>query len=249
MSTRQILAAVSLMVVAAAAPAQTVDSPVDRPGDEGGAIYRTVDENGNVLFTDNPPDKGRAEPVRIGPVNTMDGRRETLPVMAPDRPEPVGESEEPTPADTGYRALRITTPADGATVRMPQDNPVAVQASAEPALLSGHRLVILDNGQPVDGGALDFPNPGTHRLQAAIEDENGRRLITSSPVTLYVHRTNIDSSGKAGGGSAFPTRAGSAQRGDSAGRAGAARSGGAAQQGSGASMGSGAQRVTRPANP
>ena len=60
MSTRQILAAVSLMVVAAAAPAQTVDSPVDRPGDEGGAIYRSVDENGNVLFTDNPPDKGRA---------------------------------------------------------------------------------------------------------------------------------------------------------------------------------------------
>lgn len=64
-----------------------------------------------------------------------------------------------------------------------------------------------------------------------------------------MHRTNIDSSGKAGGGSAFPTRAGSAQRGDSAGRAGAARSGGAAQRGSGASMGSGAQRVTRPANP
>ncbi|MFP1683734.1 DUF4124 domain-containing protein [Alloalcanivorax sp. C16-1] len=249
MSTRQILAAVSMLMVAVAAPARTVDADVDRPGEGGGAIYRTVDENGNVLFTDNPPDKGRAEPVQVGPVNTMEGRREALPVLAPDQPEPREDTTEPAPADAGYRALRITTPADGATVRMPQDNPVAVQASAEPALLNGHRLVILDNGQPVDGGALDFPNPGPHRLQAVIEDENGRRLITSSPVTLHVHRTNIDSSGKAGGGSAFPTRAGSAQRGDAAGRAGAARSGGAAQRGSGAALGSGAQRVTRPAKP
>lgn len=237
-----------LVLLPLVAPAQTVDD-VDRADDGGGTIYRTVDENGNVLFTDNPPDKDRAEPVRVGPVNTMEGRRETVPVMAPDRPEPRQENPPPAPAGSGYQALRITVPEDGATVRIPQDNPVAVQASVEPALRAGHRMVILDNGQPVAGGTLDFPNPGTHRLQAAIEDENGRRLITSAPVTLYVHRTNTDTSGNAGAGSAFPTRGGAAQRGGAAGRAGAASSGGAAQRGSGAGLGSGAQRVTRPAKP
>ena len=58
-----------LCVMPLLAGAQTEN--VDRPDEAGGSkgIYRTVDADGNVVFTDNPPDKKRAEEVKVGPTN------------------------------------------------------------------------------------------------------------------------------------------------------------------------------------
>lgn len=239
MKAGQILASVSLLMAAAAAPAQTVEAGADRPREEGRAIYRTVDENGNVVFTDNPPNKGRAEPVTVGPVNTMESRRSEEPGAAR-----ASQRDEDGPV---YRALAITAPADGATVRLPQDNPVTVRVTSDPPRGADHRLVILDNGVPMEGARMDFPNPGSHQLQAVIEDADGRPLIRSQPVTFYVHRIRASDAGDTGSG--YPTRGDASQRGEAAGRGGHARPGGAAQRGGAAGLGSGAQRVTRPANP
>lgn len=49
-----------------------------------------------------------------------------------------------------------------------------MQVSLSPSLKDGHRLVILDNGTPVEGSALDFPNPGEHTLIAQVRDSQGR---------------------------------------------------------------------------
>jgi len=42
--------------------------------------------------------------------------------------------------------------------------------------------VILDNGTPLEGSAMDFPNPGEHTLVAQVRDDDGTVLIESEPV-------------------------------------------------------------------
>jgi hypothetical protein len=233
-----------LCVMPLLAGAQTEN--VDRPDEAGGSkgIYRTVDADGNVVFTDNPPDKKRAEEVKVGPTNTMDSppveRRAASRGDAP--PEP------PEPPDTGYEAVSITAPDAGANLRLPQDNPIQVQVSLSPSLKSGHRLVILDNGTPLEGNAMDFPNPGEHTLVVQVRDGDGTVLIESEPVLFYVMRTTADSGGGQGQGkgSAFPTFGGRAERGGSATTGSGADRGAGAERGGGAAVGGSAQRVIRP---
>ncbi|MEP1894493.1 MAG: DUF4124 domain-containing protein [Alloalcanivorax venustensis] len=223
----------------AGAQAQNTDQPEAGAGSNG--IYRTVDADGNVVFTDNPPDKKRAEEVKVGPTNTMDSppaeRRAERRGDAPPEPPPL--------PDTGYEAVSITAPDAGANLRIPQDNPIQVQVSLSPSLKDGHRLVILDNGTPVEGSALDFPNPGEHTLIAQVRDSQGEVLIESEPVLFYVMRTTADSGGQ-GKGSAFPTFGGRAERGGSATTGGGADRGAGADRGSGAAVGGSAERVIRP---
>ena len=146
--------------------------------------------------------------------------------------------------------MSITAPDAGANLRIPQDNPIQVQVSLSPSLKSGHRLVILDNGTPLEGNAMDFPNPGEHTLIAQVRDSQGEVLIESEPVLFYVMRTTADSGGGQGGGkgSAFPTFGGRAERGGSATIGSGADRGAGADRGGAASVGGSAQRVIRPSD-
>lgn len=226
-----------------AVPILAVAQITDRPDTGSKGIYRTLDADGNVVFTDNPPDKKRAEEVKVGPTNTMDS-------PPPERrAEPRGDAppEPPPVADNGYQTVSISAPSAGANLRIPQDNPIQVQVSLSPSLKSGHRLVILDNGTPLEGTAMDFPNPGEHTLIAQVRDGDGTVLIESRPVVFYVMRTTADSGGQGKGkGAAFPTFGGRAERGGSATTGSGADRGAGADRGSGAAVGGSAQRVVRP---
>lgn len=234
----------------AGAQTDNTDLPDDDTGSKG--IYRTVDANGNVVFTDNPPDKKRAEKVKVGPTNTMDS-----PPVEP-RAEPRGDAppEPPSVPDTGYETLSITAPDAGANLRIPQDNPIQVQVSLSPSLKYGHRLEILDNGTPLEGTVMNFPSPGQHTLVAQVRDSGGEVLIKSRPLVFYVMRTTA-STGQGGGqkgdkegsqGSAFPAYGSRAERGGAADTGGRAERGGGASLGGAASIGGAASRVTAPAD-
>ncbi|HEX5677174.1 MAG TPA: DUF4124 domain-containing protein [Alcanivorax sp.] len=227
-----------LFAIPLVAGAQTQNT--DRPDTGSKGIYRTVDANGNVVFTDNPPDKKRAEKIKVGPTNTMDS-----PPMEP-RAVPRGAPPEPPPVpDTGYGSLAITAPDAGANLRIPQDNPIQIKVSLSPPLKGGHRLVIVDNGAPLEGAVMDFPNPGRHTLVAQVRDGDGNVLIESPPLVFFVMRSTANSDGK-GDGSAFPTYGGAAERGGAANIGGTADLGSAADRGGAASVGGAAERVTLP---
>jgi len=234
----------------AGAQTDNTDLPDDDTGSKG--IYRTVDANGNVVFTDNPPDKNRAEEVKVGPTNTMDSppkeRRADSRGDAPPEPPPL-------PEDTGYESVSITAPEAGANLRIPQDNPIQIQVSLSPSLKGGHRLVILDNGTPLEGTVMNFPNPGQHTLVAQVRAGGGEVLIESRPLVFYVMRTTA-STGNGGGeegdkeggqGSAFPSFGSRAERGGAADTGGRAERGAGASRGGAASVGGAASRVTAPA--
>ena len=148
-------------------------------------IYKTVDKDGNVVFSDQPADD--AKPVSIGPTNSMG------PPSGASRPAAPEGSSEPTAAY--YESLDITSPEDGSTINNPVGN-VLVQFNLSPQLRDGDttRLLIdgVPGGIPADGGLLAPTNSrGEHRLEVQVLDPEGSVLRTSAPIQVTVFRSPV----------------------------------------------------------
>lgn len=152
-------------------------------------IYRTTDEQGNVIFTDTPPADGSVrEEVELQPINTT-----PAPTPMP-RPTPASDSTEEA-AETA-RAV-ITSPANETTIAMGPGN-FSVSASVEPALQVGQSLQLnMDgspHGEPQQSGGWDLTNVfrGAHDLTVSVLDNEGKVLTTSAPVRVYVLRPSVN---------------------------------------------------------
>lgn len=153
-------------------------------------IYRWVDENGEVVFGDDPPPGVNAQPVKV---------REPTVVPAPKLPEPRPEppAQPHAPAEARYKRLTISSPENEGTVRQNAGN-VSVSLNLSPALDSGagHRIELILDGEPVvTGEALQLLLPnvdrGTHQLSARVVASDGKTLIESPAVTFTLHRHSV----------------------------------------------------------
>lgn len=149
----------------------------------GTEIYRQVDENGHVTFSDRPQDGG--EPVKLSPINR------TPPVTVRERREP----PQPTKSadSTDYESIRVSQPADDEVVRDNTGN-LAVSVQVVPKLAKGHRIrLLVDGTSPVDDSAsgqfqLTNVDRGSHELSAQVIDDQGNIRIESEPVTVHLKR-------------------------------------------------------------
>lgn len=155
-------------------------------------IYRTVDENGNVVFSDTPPPEGASgEKVELQPINTTPPP-EPRPDLAPREPE----DEEPESAALEY-GVAITVPANETTFPMGPGN-FSVSAVVRPALGADHRLQLYMDGTPrgdpqtVPSWALTNVFRGAHDITIAVLDAGGDHLAVSEPVRVYVLRPSIN---------------------------------------------------------
>jgi hypothetical protein len=159
-------------------------------GHAWGEIYRSVDQNGNVTFSDQP--SSGAEKVQLPPIPTYEPP--PLPVIAP---EPQKKQQ------VYYEDFTIAQPANDATLRDNQGI-VEVHASLLPRLRTdlGHKVLFyIDDSprsQPLDSSSIRFTNVdrGTHTLHASVVDAQGMELISTPTVTFYLHRQSVN----------FPTR-------------------------------------------
>lgn len=142
-------------------------------------VYRVVDENGNVTYTDNPGDKP-AEKVEAQEPNVVQG---TTPVIRP-QPSPI-DGDVPKK----YK-VKIVQPESEAHLNADQRE-LTISVSTDPALHEKHRVQIVDNGaaQDISGTSLTVKNlnRGTHSYVAQVVNEKGKVLGTSGTVTVYVH--------------------------------------------------------------
>lgn len=153
-------------------------------------IYKIVDENGNVTFTDQSPGDG-TEPMVLPELSVVS----TDPVEVPQQAEAEQPAEE-VPLTRRelrqlYRDFRITRPEpeetfwgtantvvvawevseplqEGMTVR------IKVDGAAQPASLENMVAFTLDRGE--------------HTVSAELLDDSGRPLITTDSVTFFVHQ-------------------------------------------------------------
>jgi len=163
--------------------------------DAAGRVYRVVDEDGNVVFTDVPPatreqdasvdvpEPNSFDPVQAGAIAPEEDRLRWGEEAAEGEGKPV------------YRRLGIVSPADDASVRQNAGN-VTVEVALEPGLSANHRLQLLLDGAPVETGKesrfeLTNVDRGTHSLTARVLDQSGAAVIESEPSVFHLQRYSI----------------------------------------------------------
>lgn len=173
-----------------------------------GQVYKHVDEDGNVTYTDEPLE-GAERLESSEPESTYRFR-------TPERLDTSGQADPQEP-EAPYQSVRILQPQPEGTVR---DNRgiVEVRVGTEPQLRQGHSVQYV-----LDGEAQGEPAPeltrrltevhrGEHQVQVRIIDGNGETIAESEPVTFYMHQAsrlqgggqNNGSGGSDPGGVAFP---------------------------------------------
>lgn len=161
-------------------------------------IYKWVDEDGNVVYSDEPRD-GAERLERTTPESSY--RFETPRRQQPqdDRSDEVGEDA------ARYDELRIVHPADEGTVRDNQGL-VDVQLEISPSLRAEHRVQFILNGEPQGdpsgslGHRLTEVHRGEHQVAARVLNEAGATIAEADPVTFYMHQASRLMPGQQGPG-------------------------------------------------
>lgn len=153
------------------------------------SIYRTTDENGNVVFTDAPPANNKQSIERIDNphINSMP------PPVQVEAPDATGaDSSEAAP---GY-TVEITAPANETTIPNGPGN-FSVTARVAPALEGDQSLQLFmdgaPRGDPQRNARWNLTNVfrGQHDLTVAVLDGSGETLAMSDPVRVYVFRPSV----------------------------------------------------------
>jgi len=158
-------------------------------------IYKTVDANGNVTFSDKPISNKSTEVV-IPKVNSSPATP-----TPPPQNNPVTSTEPATPDNQNtkkpYTKFAIASPLDQDSI---QNQPILhVTLDVQPELQDGDVIQVYVDGGPMGDAkhqtSFDFTIPyrGTHILSAILFDKDMRVLNKATPITIYVHQAHLGS--------------------------------------------------------
>ena len=173
METRPILVLVGLLATAAASA----------------DVWRWVDENGVVHFSDTPVEG--AEQIDVTEARRTTGAR----VFTPP-PRVAGEDgEEPAEEETfQYESFSVASPAAEETL-WNIEGVLNVQLALSPPLQSGHTVRVHFDGSPrtVSGTSFTIEEVyrGVHNIQAEVLDETGKLMIRTQPNRFYVLQNTV----------------------------------------------------------
>ncbi|WP_280541148.1 DUF4124 domain-containing protein [Chromohalobacter sp. 11-W] len=156
-------------------------------------VYRSVDAQGNVTFSDRPV----GEKVDVGTVNTVPGQpRETRNRQAPR--DAATEAEADAAASfTAYERLAIAAPGNETTLPTGAAGDTQVRVAITPELRETDKLRIVLDGEASAPArhATTFSVSGLvrgeHTLRVEVIDAEGRVRQRSAPITLYVQRASV----------------------------------------------------------
>lgn len=152
-----------------------------------GEIYRHVDENGNVTYSDEPAGDD-SEAMELEPLPE---------VSLPDSPvrerrNSEQESDRGSDGQQGYESVEITQPEhDSAFWR--GDGLIVVRFQSQPSLRPGHRFALeLDGERSRQGRSTSFTlenmNRGTHEIVIHVVNANGETIGSSDVTRFTLHR-------------------------------------------------------------
>jgi len=151
-------------------------------------IYKTVDANGNVTYTDQPPNE-TAEPLDLPEISVIDGKTNGQgPTNLYQAPEPE-EDEEGTGGGI-YDDLRFTSPTSEENL-WGTGGTVSASLSTKSGLLPEHRIRYYLDGKLTAVSSrlnMNFSEVfrGEHNLRAVIVDQSGRIMGRAGPIRFYI---------------------------------------------------------------
>ena len=157
-------------------------------------IYRWVDKNGVVHYSDQP-DSPSAELINVIEPNAYEAQEQSQ--AADSNPGDAGGASEPEddPAVSPYASLSIVSPQPD-QVFFGADATVNVAADLQGTLRPDHTVVFFLNGnrQQADGLSTDYSGlaRGTYFLRASIMDGNGNPVITSQQTNFHVRQPSMN---------------------------------------------------------
>ena len=147
-------------------------------------VYRWVDENGVVHYSDQPHEN--AEKVKVAAPQTY----KATPVPA----TPVSTASSAPPPS--YSSCEVTSPANDDS--FPNVDSVATAVQVNPAPHDGDQVVLLLDGAqvpsfPPNGGSFTIApiSRGQHTLQAVVRDTSGKSVCQSANVTFTVLQPSV----------------------------------------------------------
>jgi len=154
-------------------------------------IYRTVDSNGNVIFTDAPEDDN-AEKVIVDVAPSY--VPPTIPAFVVEEQD---TSNQQTTAAVPKYKIKITSPTHDEMFQNPET--IAVTASISPALNEqrGDQVIFKLDGKQVGNKqnslstVLEGVYRGSHVLVVSVVDKSGKVLKSSKSVLFHVQRNSI----------------------------------------------------------
>jgi len=146
-------------------------------------VYKVIQPDGTVMFTDSPQPGDGAEEVDVRPINTA-------PALA--SPTDAFDDSPAAELEQQYTEVRITSPENDSSFWSTSGN-VNVDVSLKPTLRAGDKLDVLLDGQRVGGGrstaiTLSEMDRGTYTVQVVVKDSAGKELARSNTVTFTVQK-------------------------------------------------------------
>ena len=147
-------------------------------------IYRYIDAEGNVSFSNEPPPGVKAERVDLPPPNTITS---DVPEITPPAPKSNSKAV--------YTGFSIAQPENDAPLRDNAGN-VSVSIDLAPALRPSDTIYLYLDGTEVAKGAttrfeLTNVDRGTHQLWAEVKNQAGDTLIKSNAITFHLLRVSV----------------------------------------------------------
>ncbi|WP_053982024.1 DUF4124 domain-containing protein [Marinagarivorans algicola] len=145
-------------------------------------VYKSVDENGKVTYSDNPIGT-KIEEVDLPIINSA-------PAVEPQPYTPT------TRASREQSSVIITSPSDKTQVPAGQRD-LVVSAEANPPIGSGFSAQLYFNGKPFGPAQADTHFVikeiirGEHTLSVAVLNPRGKIISRSKSITVYVHRPRV----------------------------------------------------------
>lgn len=158
-------------------------------GSATAAIYRSVDDQGNTVFSDQP--EPGSQPLKLPPVPTY---------SAPKLP-PITPAQTSTEKDdkSAYTTFTVLAPGKDQAFWDNAGN-VSVRLSIQPELKTGrgHRVQFYLDGKPQGqaGTTLDTViqnvDRGQHQVYAVVLDASGKEVIRTPSVRFQLHRQSVN---------------------------------------------------------
>ena len=152
-------------------------------------IYKVVDKDGNVTFTDQPPGDG-SQPMALPELSVIE-------TEVPADQAPVAEDTQEASAPTlrelrrTYRDFSITQPANEETF-WGTANAVVVSWGSQVPPAPGMRVQLIVNGEPRDvagTGSISLTlDRGEHQVYAELRSAQNQRIVATETVTFFVQQ-------------------------------------------------------------